>query len=673
MQSIEEQAIETYKENLNYFFQKHPNTYKILNTLNVAIESGQYKERYALEYIDGYFDIKEINSGHFLYNSNSTALSKEVAKKVNLKKTDNVIETFYTVPLTKQRAQEIHDTKGVISDALYATSNIIYYTRNMLPKETSTFKRVEKYIYFGVGLGIHLKLIQNKLHSSKVFVIEDDVELFRLSLFTTNYKEVFKDTKVFFSIAEDVSAFKLSYNKFSSSGYNHNHYIKYTIFSDSYIDKIKNIQDIIVTSNTLSYPYSAQLMSLIKTPEYLVEGYRYLNIEKKHTNNLLTHKPVMLVAAGPSLRKNISWLKQNQDKFIIVSVLAAAQLLNEYEIKPDIVVNIDAHQIILKFFKGIDTEKFFKDTKFLFSSMVNKKVSDKIAKENQYIFEVTTNYKVDFGRIATPSVGENTYGLLLSFGAKDIYLLGLDLALDPQTKQKYANQEHEISLNKETDILNTQIGSTITNVKGNFLDSVPSISLFTSSIYAFTELSKYRKREFQNVYNLNNGAFLYGAEPLKVEDIELSKLSDLDKNSKGFRDDLKQFLDSVSEVSPNKKDLINLSQQIQEAIRLYTITQTYKERKSFNSSDSYLLHFSKFINELLALKTDDKLDINIIMYEYLQYITPYIFDFFNTNELKNHKKHTKYINKVFISQVEKMLVTYIETLKIYKLFGEKNV
>jgi hypothetical protein len=50
----------------------------------------------------------------------------------------------------------------------------------------------------------------------------------------------------------------------------------------------------------------------------------------------------VVVSPGPSLQKNIEELKKVQDRFVIVTVLRAAKILNDYGIKPDLVVQIDA-------------------------------------------------------------------------------------------------------------------------------------------------------------------------------------------------------------------------------------------------------------------------------------------------------------------------------------------
>jgi hypothetical protein len=66
MYSIEQKALETYQNNMRYLSESHPNIHKKMQTLEAAIETGQFHEKYALEYLDGYFDVKEHNTGNYL-------------------------------------------------------------------------------------------------------------------------------------------------------------------------------------------------------------------------------------------------------------------------------------------------------------------------------------------------------------------------------------------------------------------------------------------------------------------------------------------------------------------------------------------------------------------------------------------------------------------------------
>jgi hypothetical protein len=65
--------------------------------------------------------------------------------------------------------------------------------------------------------------------------------------------------------------------------------------------------------------------------------------------------PVVLVAAGPSLDKNINILKQYKDNVIILCADICTFKLLENDIIPDFVCNIDSHETVMEFFHGLDT------------------------------------------------------------------------------------------------------------------------------------------------------------------------------------------------------------------------------------------------------------------------------------------------------------------------------
>lgn len=64
-------------------------------------------------------------------------------------------------------------------------------------------------------------------------------------------------------------------------------------------------------------------------------------------------KPVVLVATGPSLLKNIWRLKEYQDKVIIVSVAQALRTLLAYDIRPDFITTVDFGDINYSHFEGL--------------------------------------------------------------------------------------------------------------------------------------------------------------------------------------------------------------------------------------------------------------------------------------------------------------------------------
>ena len=671
MQNIEQTVAKTFQTNLEYFSKEHPKLYKKLLILNQAIGDGSYIEKYSLEYKDTYFDIVELETQQYLYNQDSNIHAKILAKDINFKKSEGVVESFYNQNITNQQVS-YYDKKTPIDGPIWASAKIINYA-NTLKSQNDEMKSIDKFIFSGVGLGIHLLTIQQKVNASYIFIIEDNLELFRLSLFVTPYNILAKTATLFLSVMETEYDFTKSFESFFLKAYNYNQYIKYSIFSSINIKHIKQIQAYVVSAQYLSFPYSSQLKELLKAPEYLIQGYPFLNISSTHNNDFLDDKPVLLLASGPSLGNNIQWLKENHHKFVIIAVLTTSQILYKANIKPDIIVHIDAGlKNWTSFIKDIDVKAFFKDTLILFSSVITRELVDKFDKNNAYCFETASDYKREFGIITSPSVGETTYALSLILGAKNLYLLGLDLALDPKTnlthsKEHISSKEVKQSLDQKQEQYTDLRKSTI-KIKGNFLNEVSTLPLFQTSIAGFNRFSKLYLTKQQNVYNLNNGAYLEGTIPLHVEELETKNLSTLDKKEKF--DKLKKFLNSISEDKINNQDIDNLQKQLNEAQRLYDYLEEFNKNVNTSNYSIYMKSFYSLSSEFINIDKEEKEDINIVFHSYLMYVTGYIFDIFNTKNLKNTKRHLKKVNKIFVEQCKKILDLYITTMEVYLEFAE---
>ena len=68
--------------------------------------------------------------------------------------------------------------------------------------------------------------------------------------------------------------------------------------------------------------YKDILTQYLKPIDYIQKKYMFLNMLASYEETSLTQKPVIMLAAGPSLQKNIKWLLTNKDKFIIFTRLS---------------------------------------------------------------------------------------------------------------------------------------------------------------------------------------------------------------------------------------------------------------------------------------------------------------------------------------------------------------
>lgn len=144
--------------------------------------------------------------------------------------------------------------------------------------------------------------------------------------------------------------------------------------------------------------------------------------------------PVIVVAAGPSLRKNVDKLKGAKGKALILAVDTALGFLEEKDIVPDFIVTLDAHKP-LKLFEN----EIGKTQPMFVASTANPSVV-KCNKGPKIYFDVF-NVLPQFKKIKKSSKSFHTSGSVATtafeiakyIGAKTIILVGQDLAYTGET------------------------------------------------------------------------------------------------------------------------------------------------------------------------------------------------------------------------------------------------
>lgn len=660
MKDIEQKAMKTYQDNLSFFKKNYPELYAKITLFETALSEKQYQERYLLEYKnEGYFDVQEISTGNWLYNENSIEYSRNLTNLIDTQKSGGVFEAQRFVDFSPNMPDIIDKSELHFHNALWAYIKIVEYVKNNVPKATTSMKQAYKIIFLGTGLGVHIPLIIQKLGSKVVFIKEKDIELFRLSLFVTNYSKLSKNATLFFSIMDDEVKRKIIFQNFLENGNNYNLYLKYIPFFSQYQEDLDEFQRFTLTQEHIYYPYSAYLLRYIESPRYVAKGLPFLNVEKRSYHPFFASKPILLLFSGPSTAKNLTWLKQNKDRFIIISALSTCKLLYMNDITPDIVMHIDpAKDDALILLEGIDSS-FFKETIFIFSSNIHEELFAKFPTNHKYFIQQGAAYKKDYGFFGAPSVGEFTYGIALIFGAQKLYLLGIDLALDPETLESHSEYHPYI---EKGDSSATQVDKMMTFVKGNFLPTVPTLNTFKMSIDEFKRFSNALKEVTQEVYNLSNGAYLEATNPLHSEDIDLTVYPIIDRKLK--QEELIAFFNSISSAEFREEDKAILRYQIIEANKLVTIIEKHKARV-FIMPTLYLDALANLSWNLSDMENKTKSDLAEVYYYYFKTVLSYIFDLFNTKELDNLSQHIKAIDAILVTQLEKIANTYISTMEKY--------
>ncbi|UXC29346.1 DUF115 domain-containing protein [Aliarcobacter butzleri] len=656
----------TFLANLAFLSEYDNELYHRVDELSRMIENGTYKEKYSLEFImeNGEFDIYDIVNDKYLYNKNPKKINNDLIRKVELDEKNSIfnISEYFFLKEKIEINRENRFNFTYLTELTTLTLDDISKYSNLL-KDTlgnkKKLKHINKFIFLGTLLGRHIPKIAEKIDADLYLVLEKNLEIFRLSLFTIDYTILAKKG-VIFSIMEEDQIEKNKIEFFLDTGFLYNYLIK---FSSTGINIDKFIDNLLSTLNmkqASSYDYNRLLYTYYnRTTNYIKEHYKTLLFNKiKENCNIFDNIPILFIAAGPSLDENIEWIKRNQNKFFIVTIGAIYKKLLINNIHIDIITTLDEQEFLNNIqFDDEYVSKIDENTIILASSMTNENILKKLSSKNLFLYEVFSPIHKNNLSVSGFSIGELTLEILFHFNTKEIYLLGFDLALDQQTGDTHSTDSKsgitKLDLKEIQDRTTFHTRKSLIKVKGNLLKEVFTTPLFFKSIKIaemFLSSNKGAK-----VFNLSTtGAFIEGTIPTKIEDIALKKFTILQYSINS----LLAFLNnnSINKVSSDtessiKNEIVFLENNI---FRLLN-----------NIKNTNIITFDEFFRNIYQIYelTYDYKNISKIIENYFKVITPYLLYHFNDSKLKNETKKVTKVKEIFINQIESLISDYINCLK----------
>ena len=259
----------------------------------------------------------------------------------------------------------------------------------------------------------------------------------------------------------------------------------------------------------------------------------------KHLQDIFKGRPAILVAAGPSLEKNVHLLREVEGRAVIIAVDTALRLLLPLDIKPDIVTTIDFNRQNYQKFENVPVDPdvslvyhpggyhksvtAFNGPKFTYS-----KVPTRV---HAWLME----YVEDKGQMPPgTTVAHLSFFLARYLGCDPIVMIGQDLAFPK-------NQIHagDLSLWR----INTDEMDTIEDIFG---EPVGSMTSFKHAIYHFEKAFKETKAMVIDATEA--GAKKQGAHVMRLRDVidECCQIPPLDIK--------KTLRDASEQVEPARMD-----------------------------------------------------------------------------------------------------------------------
>lgn len=385
-------------------------------------------------------------------------------------------------------------------------------------------KESQLYIMAGLGNGEYAKALRKRLPDScAILIYEPCTEIFLQAMENIDLSEILCGRAAI--VVEDINKGHIYEYFMQTIKYQNRDNVHFCIhpnYDNVFGEQVKWLHSIVqneiymleVTKNT-EIMFSDEFFKNMMTNLWSYMSHSNVNELKKQIKTLDTENiPVVIVAAGPSLNKNINELKKYKGKAFIIACDSALNSLLKNGIVPDLSISLDSHKP-LQFFSMPEVKnipfvlclqavdwfrKEHQGRKFYFA-------------DNNLTLNIMHKYGKEPGTLETSgSVANNAFSVAQTFGFKNIILIGQDLAYenglyyaDGAQSDKYASSMQKYSDKRYFEVEGYFGGKVFTSDSLNFYRN-----WFEKQIIRYNDL---------NVINCTEGgAMIHGATNMKLVD-----------------------------------------------------------------------------------------------------------------------------------------------------------
>lgn len=672
---LQNALITTFLANLAFLNEYDNTLYQRVEALSQALNNGMYKENYSLEFLedDGDFDIYDAKNKRYLYNKKPRKYNRTADNKVDFtsKGSFSILEPTL---FQGKKYTSIFDQVEYFCDFDYSTKLLIndihdYFSifgNTMGDYSFKKYKYINKFMFIGTLLGRHIPLILEKTKAKNFFVCEQNLEIFRLSLFVVDYSDLAREgNTVVFSIMDDSHIMDEKLEQFLTHKAYENYSLKYFATDHNIEEYFNHILTAVLAHKSTSFNYHMMLENIWKNLATRINKYPILQF-KQNYDDAITQLPVLFLAAGPSLHENIQWVKENKDKFIIVAIGATYKTLAKHGITPDIVTTLDPQFNVLNKKHFDDVSVTYIQDSFVFASVnTDGRLLNKFNQNNLFLFEI--NKPLHSTNICYKgfSVGEISASILLGLNFKTIYYLGLDFAINQTTGATHTHgyssksYDDDFTNKKQQEYSNNfSFDEELIEVAGNLKPIVYTNRLFAMSANALGTNIHTIKEHNQNIYNLStHGAFIQGTIPTKISEVNINQAFDKATIKKQLND----FLHKVSKNKLSEKDHEDIVKELAYLEELKSTLIIFKSTPSTTFEE-----FNDRIEKLIQLFFFPSVYCSFVLVVFIHFFNvmlQYIYYCLNTQNLQKEKDKLQSAEKVFLNQLIHLLNKYTFYLK----------
>ncbi len=385
-------------------------------------------------------------------------------------------------------------------------------------------------ILHGFGKGKAIRALRDKFKKTNIIVLEKNLSILKEVLDTKDLSDIFTDENILVmpitdNFREEIDKLLTIFGPKLMWAEVYQYYTYGYDKVDFYeAEEIKNhvsrfLTTFFLNRSTLIHQSERVVENSIKNMATFARG----GPLSRFIKNKLEGKPVVIVASGPSLMKNIETLSKIKDKALIIAVDSVLGTLYERGIKPDIVCGVDYTSLNLEKYRPIMKEK--KKSKLIYIHTASvyhaiPKLFEKTVAEC-YSNSFTSLYIDLFGKIDDLILSGNAnthFAIAVAYylRANPIIFVGQDWAFS-------GGVDHARGASVEVNI-----PGKIYWVKGSHEKKVPTDTAMYTGLKVVEDIIKTLSRKgFEFINATEGGAFIEGAEHMTLKEAEEKYLKEI--------------------------------------------------------------------------------------------------------------------------------------------------
>ncbi len=532
----------------------------------------------------GEFNISK--NGHKLYPENvNESIQTQVSTFLNNP------PMFFKKPTWNKDSDKdySHDKliKGIEKESVYLKEN----------KEFENYhKNLDGYFPFllmmGIGSGYHLhKLIQQANGIKEIIIVDESYEMLKISFHLVDWRPIFmyfkqKNHGLHFCIGNDSKEISRTVLNTIYKNFSYQFYLVpfYTHYKSKFFDEFKEkfIEKIDLAFTGQGF-YDDEIISLEHTIRNLNDNLPVYRFNKKLPKN----STAFIVASGPSVDKDIEYIKKHKDNVVVISCGTALRILYKNGISPDFHMEIERPPFMASIIENYGTKEYLKNINMIGLNVIDHKVYDLFKSGKIYFRENDAGSSIvpeDIPKLnhCNPTIVNGALSFLSDIGFQNIFMFGTDMGFkDAESHHSkdtiyYNTKEHKVNT---LDLLKEKFPGNFDKKEKHMTTHVFNWCKQRAENCIFDY--KLKRKIKINYFNCSDGLYIDGTTPIKAESIKLDNKTNKVDILKGIENNfdfdfekLHKEIDSI--YKSEKKMLLSNIQEIKGIIRKKEI-ETFKE------------------------------------------------------------------------------------------------